>query len=150
MLPVKQMRIQGLGQTIPANCCTKRIKTFLNDFFWGNHHTFTECIFQSTWITPGIRISSINIKYPNKESNHMLIVRKIHPHLRSSAVIWRWKLDASSAKTDESDSSDFVNLMFPRCRIAATILKIASGEEEGWIFITSYYSKYWKQMQPDI
>lgn len=34
--------------------------------------------------------------------------------MRSSAVIWRWNLDSSSSKTDESVSSDFANLMFPR------------------------------------
>ena len=49
--------------------------------------------------------------------------------MRSSAVIWRWNLDCSSSRTDESVSSDFANLMFPRWRIAATTLKIASWEE---------------------
>ena len=63
---------------------------------------------------------------------------KIQAYMRSSAVVWRWNLDSSSSRTDESVSSDFANLMFPRWRIAATTLKIASWEEEGRKYITNF------------
>jgi hypothetical protein len=55
-----------------------------------------------------------------------MITVKIQAYIRSSAVVWRWNFESSSARTDESVSSDFSNLMFPRWRIAATTLKIAS------------------------
>lgn len=54
-----------------------------------------------------------------------MIIVKTQPYIRSSAVVWRWNMESSSARTDESVSSDFENLMFPRWRIAATSLKIA-------------------------
>jgi len=55
-----------------------------------------------------------------------MIIVKIQPYIRSSAVVSRWNLESLSARTDESVSSDFSNLMFPRWRIAAITLKIAS------------------------
>jgi hypothetical protein len=44
-----------------------------------------------------------------------MIIVKIQPYIRSSAVVSRWNLESLSARTDESvSSSDFSNLMFPR------------------------------------
>lgn len=53
-----------------------------------------------------------------------MIIENTKPYIRSSAVVWRWNTEASSARTDESSSD--LNLTFPRWRIAATSLKIAS------------------------
>jgi len=47
-------------------------------------------------------------------------------YFRSSAVTLRWNLDFSSLMTEESISSPFANSIFPRCKIAAITLKIAS------------------------
>lgn len=47
-------------------------------------------------------------------------------YLSNSAVVLRWNLDFSSFMTEESTSSPFANSTFPRCRIAATTIKIAS------------------------
>lgn len=43
-----------------------------------------------------------------------MITAKVQLYIRSSAVVWRRKMDSSSSRTDESESSDFANLMFPR------------------------------------
>jgi hypothetical protein len=43
--PIKESRVYCLCQTIPANGSTKRIKTSLDNFFWGDHHTLTQSIF---------------------------------------------------------------------------------------------------------
>lgn len=47
-------------------------------------------------------------------------------HMKSSAAVSRWNQDFSSLGKDESTSFPFLNSMFPRCKIAATTLKIAS------------------------
>lgn len=46
--------------------------------------------------------------------------------MSSSDVILRWNVDCSSFRDDESASSPLENSIFPRWRMAATTLKIAS------------------------
>jgi hypothetical protein len=68
-----------------------------------------------------------------------MIIVKIQPYIRSSAVVSRWNLESLSARTDESvSSSDFSNLMFPRWRIAAITLKIASWEQGRRRYIANF------------
>lgn len=66
--------------------------------------------------------------------------------MRSSAVILRWNLAGSSFGTDESTSVPLANSIFPRWRIAATTLKIASWERErerrGVLFETSVFLRF--------
>lgn len=76
MLPVKQTRIYSFGQSIPANCCAKGIKTSFNNFFWSNHYTLTQCIFQCPRITPEIWIRQIKTALWLKEKSMNYVYSK--------------------------------------------------------------------------
>lgn len=63
-------------------------------------------------------------------SNAKSKIPRIYSYMRSSAAIWRWNLDLSSFRIDESISFPLANSTFPRWRIAATTLKIASWQRK--------------------
>jgi hypothetical protein len=53
-----------------------------------------------------------------------------YTYISSSATVLRWTIDFSSLNLEESISFPLEKLMFPRWRIAATTLKIASLRSE--------------------